>query len=554
MLFGLPSRWDACSRTISLQGRPSAIAYRGDIIAVGLGSNVELLDAITGARTSALHGHTATITSLVFSLDGTLLISRSYDNAVKLWDIQTGGAIRTFSDRTCTVTAASISPDCTTIALGTTDGSIHSWDVRTGKLRLIVKPRPSEVEFISFFPTNNSQRLTWSSASKNLQQLNLDGSQIRNYQPEEYVVRDFAYASDETRFVSCGSQGATVRDSASGSVVVKLGEQSLSQCCFSPNGKFVACSGGITIYVWDITSPARARLVEKFVGHSEHITFLAFPSSLISGSWDQSVKFWQCSSFQGTSKTGRTAARPLFGSTPISSVKLFAKDTTIVTSDESGVVKTWDLMTGAFKSSFHTPAEGPRDTHLEGNTLIIVWRTNHNTQHQYHVWDACKKCPLQTFSRPFVDIKHLKISGDGSMMFGLGPSHIEAVTVETGKARRVKLRGGRASNFFVHGSRVGVGHSLRRGWDFGDPKVPELGEFPDRPRLDLLGRPRGKGFESRWVEDTVTKRTVFHLPDKYSKPDMTVEWDGRYLLIWSKSGEVVVIDFENVLYSLDRIR
>ena len=555
MLMGLPDRWDACSRTILLQGNPSAFAYRGDTIAVGLESNVGLLDAITGVRTSVLRGHTGTILSIAFSPDGTLLVSRSQDNTVKLWDIQTGGLIRTFNDLTCLVSAVSIASDSSTIALGTRSGSIRLWDVRTGKYHPIAKTRWGDaVTVISFSPVD-SQRLISSSEKGNVQQWDVDGRPIGTSHHEKHKVDDLAYAPDGTRFISCGDNAATVRDTKSGAVVVKLGVsgmESLSQCRFSSDGKFVACGGNATIYVWDITIPG-ARLVGSLVGHSKPITFLAFSSSLVSGSSDQSVKFWQSSSFLAESTTiGHAAAPSLRGSTPIRSVNLFAEHNTVVTSDESGVVKTWDITTGTCKSSFSTPAKGPRDTHLEGDTLIIAWATDSESQHQYHVRDVCKGRPLQKFSKLPFETKDLKISGDGSKIFGLGPSHIEAVSIQTEDARRVELEGRSISNFFVNGLKAVISNSQGMGWDFGVSGAPSFGKFADRPRLDLVDRfTEHTAVEPHCIEDTVTKRVVFHIPEKYMKPGMKVEWDGRYLLVWSGSGEAVVMDFDPVRCALD---
>jgi len=75
------------------------------------------------------------------------------------------------------------------------------------------------------------------------------------------------------------------------------------------------------------------------------------------------VKFWQI----GTSPTltGQivTDGEPaLLTLVVIESVNLFAKDSVVVTSDSSGVVKTWDIATGRCKSSFSTPAKGPQDS------------------------------------------------------------------------------------------------------------------------------------------------------------------------------------------------
>ena len=551
--MGLPHQWDACSRTIFLPSNPSAFAHHGDTIAVGLGSTVELLDAITGVRMSALHGHIATISSLAFSPDGTLLLSRSGYEAIKLWDIQTGGLIRAISDHTCVVLAASISPDSTTIALGTTSGSIRLWDVRTGKCRSITTRHESSIYAITFSPTD-SQRLISSAWGGVIEEWDI-GNQTGSSYLEDHSVAHIAYALDGTRFISCGDKGATVRDSKRGNVVrLRVpGEVFLSQCCFSPNGEFVACSGDTTIYVWDITISG-ARLVETLVGHSKRITFLSFPSSLVSGSSDQSLKFWQSSGLLAKSKTtDRVAALPLCDPAQICSVKLFGEDGTVVTTGKSGLVKTWDLMTGTYKTSFSTPAMGPHDTHLEGDTLIVVWFTNNKNQGQYHVWDVYNGRLLRKFDKSSSDISDLKISGDGSKIFGLGSSHIEAVSMQTGDARRVWLteRERGAFKFIVHGSQVVIDNSRGRAWDFGASEVPSFGEFIDRPRLDFVGR---STVEPRWIEDTVTNRLVFRLPEKYTKPGTNVEWDGRYLLFWYESGEVVIIDFDPVQRAIDRIR
>ena len=546
MLMGLPDRWDACSRTISIQEKPSAFAYRRDTIAVGLKSSVELLDSITGVRTSAFRGHTDTISSITFSLDGTLLVSTSKDDTVKLWDIQTGGTIGTLS---CSVSSVSISPDNTTIALALAYGSIHLWGVRTGKYHPITTGFGDVVDIVTFSPAN-SRRLILSLWPRDIQQWDVDGNQVGASYSEGHHVSDLAYSPDGTRFVSCGEENGTVRDSESGEVLNTFSGQSLSQCCFSLDGRFVACSGDKTIDIWHATIPGTTP-VETFVGHSDTIKFLAFSSSLISGSSDRSVKFWQSSSFLAESTTtDHSAAPPLGGSAPISSVRLFAQESTVVTSDESGVVKTWDLVTGTCISSFSTPAEGPRDTHLEGDTLIIVWRSNRK---QYHTWDVYKGQLLRKFDERYYDIMDVKISGDGSTIFGLTSTYIEALCTQIGEVRRVKLNGRNVLDFSVGGSKVWINNLPGMGWDFGASDVPSFGEFPDRPRLEYLAdRSRGSAAEPRWIEDTMTKRAVFHLPQKYRKPDMKVEWDGRYLLVCSKSGEVMVMDFDSVQCALDR--
>ena len=549
----LPDKWGECSRTIRtipLEGWPAAFAHWGDMIAVGLNSDVVLLDAITGIRTSVFSGNTRRITSLGSSHDGTLLVSKDRYDSVDLWDVQTGGVIRTFDCDTSGL-VASISPDGTTIALGTDNGTIHLWDVRTGKRHSIETGWDHPVECIKFSPVD-PQRFISSSSNGTVQQWNVAGQKIGPSYEEG--GQDVAYALDGTRFVSCGTSAATVRDSESGAVVVEIkapvsGKR--CRCCFSADGRFVALSVDYTIYVWDITIPG-ARLVGRLAGHTGYITSLAFPSYLISASDDNSVKLWPSSSFLAESKSTDhiTALR---GSTPIMSVNLFAKDGTVVTSDKSGVVKTWDLITGRCRSSFSTPTKGRRDTYMADGALILVWWERSG----YHIWDVGKGQLLQRFRGSLREVGDVKILGDGSKILGLYYDQVEVVSMETGEiTSHLEAEERYLEKLWVRGSQVGIDNRCRKGWDFGDWKVSDFGPLSNQLRLDLadplpntetwfLGAP-----VARWIIDTVTDRLVFRLPERYIYRSVEICWDGQYLLIWSHSGEVVVVDFYYVLQSL----
>jgi WD40 repeat protein len=554
VLVGLPDRWDACSRRIIVEGGPSAFAHWGDIVAVGLGlSSVVLYNAITGSRMSVLSGHTGTILSLAFSLDGTLLISGSEDKTVKLWDVRTGGTIKTFSDYTSSILTISISPDHATIASGSEDGTICLWDVRTGKCHPTILCHDGRVTAISFSPTN-SRRLISSSWDRTVRQWDTGDRQIGRPCHEAGRVAHVAYSSDGTRFVSCGGTVATVRDTESGAEVVKLRVDApkrcllLRWCCFSPDDRLVACFAADTIYVWDITH-SEGRLVGTLVGHSEPIISIAFSSFLVSASLDRSVKVWHSSNFLTNSTTTYNMPAQL-NSTPIESIRLFAEDGVVVTSDSSGVVSIWDLTTGRCESSFPTPAKGIQDTHLTGDTLIVVWRAVDDRA--YHVWDVGNNEPLRTVGSSLDEISDLRISGDGSKIFGLGGRCIEARSVQTGEqtgrvdVENVERQGG----LVVDGSKVWLVGSKDVGWDFGGREVFHVSlstGFPDRPRLGLVDPSMNCTRKPAWIQDTVTGNVVFHLPERYMKPGVRRRLDGGYLLIWSRSGEVVVVDLTCVL-------
>ena len=544
--MGLPDRWDACSRTISLHGYSSVFAIWGNFIAVGLKSDVVILDAITGTRMSILRGHEDTISLLRCSLDGTLLLSGDDSCILNLWDVQTGGVIQTFGDKTTPFSTASISPDNATIAFGCKDRTIYLLDVRTGKHHsMTTVPTWTWIGPTTFSPID-PRRLLWSSSDGTVQQWGTDGRQIgASYRDADIGwVKDLAYTSDGTRFVFCGGKVAVVWDSESGRQVVKLRAPErvwrLSRCCFSPDGKFVACAGDRNIYVWDI-SVSGAPLVKCLAGHSKPVTFLAFSSSLISGSEDGSLKFWPTDSFLADS----TTTGPATTSASTVSAHLFHEDSVVVTSDSSGVVKTWDLITGICKSSFSTPAKGYHDTYLTGGTLIIVWWAG--VGEEFHVWDVYESQFLPTIYRPLPKVMHIRISEDRPTGFLQGDGRTEAVSMETGKnAGRVgvEILDTRGS-FFIHKSRQEPGSWWRWGrWDPQDMRVSYPEGFQGRYRLDGVQQANTDALCG--VADTVTERMVFHFPERYAENKAATEWDGRCLLVRLPSGETMILDFDPV--------
>ena len=600
VVIGLPDQWDTCSRTMMFEDKLTTSAHWGDIIAIGLGYDVVFLDTITGIRTSVLRGHTGSICSLAFSQDGTLLMSGSRDGTAAVWDVQTGGVIRTFdhdpsisSDYAICVSgtdydpftnfAASISSDGAMVALGTDNGTVRLCDIRTGECNSI-DMYDGKVIAIEFSPINPQHFI--SSSGRIVRQLGIDGDQVERSYYEADDVEDLAWMRDGTRFVSCGGKVATVRDAQSGAVVVKLGapgEYSSSHLgCFSPDGRFVACAADTTIWVWDITISG-ARLVGHLVGHSGLIKFLAFSPSLISGSLDQSIKFWKSSSCPIDPTTfNRTVAHG--PSTSIQSINMFAEEGIVVTSDQNGVVTIWDVMTGRRKSSFSTPAKGRRDTHLAHNTLIIVWcpppyrnmdrprpgaaygdldthtgrdparardlaRVRDPTM-EYHIWDVYKGQLLRTFHNSFPFPLDLKISGDGSRIFALGSRCIAAMSMQTGEeVGRVELEGGEVYDLFLRDSKVWVDGPRRGGWDFSGPEVSSFEEFPDGPQLKLVKPRRNREIKPCWMEDVVTNRRVFRSLERYLDRGRQFEWDGRYLFNWSPYGSIkdfMIIDFDPV--------
>ena len=351
-----------------------------------------------------------------------------------------------------------------------------------------------------------------------------------------------------------------------------------SHCCFSPDGRLMAAAAGSTAYVWD-TAGSDPHPIKTFVGHTRNITSLAFSSytSLISSSQDKSVKFWQI----GTSSPDPVVADPeptphapsfidkWFSfwkidspsadlpmaspesapptSAPIKSITLQAKDGIAISSHSDGVVRTWDVSTGLCTASFQTPGKGDYcDAWLVNSGLISVWHVHR----EIHIWDVEKKEPLHTADATGHNISSIRISGDGTKVFCLFQGFIQAWYILTGEVvGQIELKFSRPDrSLTVFGSKVWFNSSTLLeplGWDFGIP-----GLSPVR----LTNAPLPHPNDTKWwdisqsrIKDTISGKVVFQLAGRFAKPTDS-QWDGQHLVAGYSSGEVLILDFNHVLF------
>jgi WD40 repeat protein len=131
--------WDACIQ--ALEGHTdtiSSVVFSPDGSRVASGSwdqTVRVWDVQTGQCEQALNGHTGRISSVVFSPDGSRVASSSYDRTVRVWDVQTGQCEQALNGHICGINSVVFSPDGSRVASGSWDYMVRVWDVAsTGQL------------------------------------------------------------------------------------------------------------------------------------------------------------------------------------------------------------------------------------------------------------------------------------------------------------------------------------------------------------------------------------------------------------------------------------
>ncbi|KAJ7435852.1 WD40-repeat-containing domain protein, partial [Mycena latifolia] len=295
--------------TSALQVYQSALLFAPDRALLQRTNDVEMdlqfWDASTGVHLQTMHGHSSTVTVVVFSPDGTRLLSGSKDTYVRLWDGGSGAHLWTFEGHSEAVESIAVCSTSSHIASGSQDRTIRLWDGDNGKhiralaehsgpvlalafsldgkclasgsvdqtVRLwdvpdygthrILRRFPEWVLCIPFSSNGAHIAAGCSDQAVWICEIGSHRSAPRVLKAHAGRVTSVSFSPDD-RNIASGSMDHTVRiwDSASGTNLLTLEKHSawVQSVAFSPDGtRVISASEGKTIRMWDVTRSAHLK-------------------------------------------------------------------------------------------------------------------------------------------------------------------------------------------------------------------------------------------------------------------------------------------------------
>ncbi len=268
------------------------------------GSNdhtIRLWEIESGRCVQVLEGHTNWVLSVMFSPNGERLASGSWDKTIRLWEIESGRCVQVLEGHTNYVNSVTFNPNGEHLASGSRDNTIRLWEVESGRCQQVLEGHTREITSVTFSP--NGEILTSGSRDNTIRLWELKSGHCEQVlEGHRHCVNSVTFSSDGKHLAS-GSSDKTIRlwelESGRCEQVLEGHTNYVNSVTFSPNGEHLASgSQDHTIHLWELESGRCEQVLEGHTNYVNSVTFSPNGEILASGSHDKTIRLWELESGQ----------------------------------------------------------------------------------------------------------------------------------------------------------------------------------------------------------------------------------------------------------------
>jgi WD40 repeat protein/serine/threonine protein kinase len=441
----------------------------------------------------ALAGHTAAITCVAYSRDGTQLASASRDGTIRIWSE---------ADQTCTAILAghrglvySVSWDKSGQRLASAgDDGVIVWDVAQGKPMQTI-PAASPVFAVAFSPDDR-----WLARGLRAGPLEVwdtsSWERVHSWQGHaaDIYTETISFNADGTLLAAPAGRDVIIWNVGSGERLhVLTGHTGKTQAAvFSPDGSRLATSSrDSTIKLWDVQT---GQLQTSLAGHTHAVASLAWHpdgSKLATAAWDGTCRLWDLQTRQELGILGgharhvfsvvwhpsgshlatggddnrvklwsaaatHEASELVEGDSPIRALR-FSKDGSLIAGgDDAGFVSLWRAATGELVKTYVGDPRPVRSMAFDPMETVIAAARREGP---IDFWEVATGAHQRTIQTKSDEMNWVSFSPDGTRVLTAGSEAVRMWDASSGQ--QVQALPGNAggavmARYSPDGSRVAV--------------------------------------------------------------------------------------------------
>ena len=266
----------------------------------GTDTSVRIWDIASGAEIHKLDGHTNTVDSVRFIMDGRHLLSAAWDGTIRRWDVNTGVQLQVYGEQDgARVYMIDLMPNGEQFIAALGNGMLEMWDIESGEVIRTYSGHAGEVAGVHISPDGKQMVSAGSWGSGN--EIRLwdieSGEEIRQFVGHTGPV-NYAHFAPNMEFIISTSWDDTVRmwDIESGEEIrqfVGHTGNTFGIDITQDSGLLLTTSSDTTVRMWDI---ATGEEMNRFDQHSDWIQEVWFSPDetfAISAGQDYALRQWQ---------------------------------------------------------------------------------------------------------------------------------------------------------------------------------------------------------------------------------------------------------------------